>query len=111
MKIITKEIEDAFKKQGDTSEMETADIKIVMKLFNPSGVGTWYIYDKEDNDVFWCYANLNDPEMAECGTVSMDELLSYRGPYGLGIERDINFKPLSKSLAEVIKIVESGGHV
>ena len=41
----------------------------------------------------------------------MNELLSYRGPFGIGIERDINFEPLSMTLAEVMKIVKGGGHV
>jgi len=33
MKIITKAIEKAFEKQGDTSQKSMSEIKIVMKLF------------------------------------------------------------------------------
>jgi hypothetical protein len=111
MKILTQEILNAFAKQGNTSEKSAKDIKIVLKLFNPTGAGTWYIYEKEDDDIYWCFANLGDPECAECGTVSMSELMAFRGRFGLGIERDMHFKPLSISLAEVINIIKSGGHV
>ena len=111
MKILTKEVLDAFAKQGRTGNKSAKDIKIVMKLFNPSGAGTWYLYEKEDDDIYWGYVNLGDIDCAECGTVSMNELMAFRGRFGLGIERDMHFKPLSMSLEEVINIVKSGGHV
>ena len=111
MKIITKEIEKAFAKQGHTGNMSAKDIKIVMKLFNPAGAGTWYLYEKEDDDIYWCFANLGDPMCAECGTVSMQELMSLRLPFGLKIERDMHFEPLSISLQDVIDKIKNGGHV
>jgi hypothetical protein len=111
MKILTQEVLNAFAKQGYCGDKQMKDIKIVLKLFNPTGAGTWYIYEKEDDDIYWCFANLEDPEMAEIGTVSMQELMNFRGQFGLGIERDINFKPLSISLEEVWNKVKSGGHV
>jgi hypothetical protein len=111
MKIITKEIEAAFKKQGYTGDKSMKDIKIVLKLFNPTGAGTWYLYEKEDDDIYWGFVNLGDPEMAECGTVSMSELMAFKGRFGLGIERDMSFEPLSISLQEVIDKIEAGGHV
>ena len=111
MKILTSEILKAFAKQGRTGNKSAKDIKIVMKLFNPTGAGTWYLYEKEDEDIYWGFVNLGDPEMSECGTVSMTELMAYRGMFGLGIERDMHFEPLSMSLKEVMDIVQSGGHV
>ena len=111
MKIITKEIEQAFAKQGYTGEKEAKDIKIVMKLFNPTGAGTWYIYEKEDEDIYWAFVTSGHPEYAECGTVSMSELLAFRGKFGLGLERDLHFKPLSITLEEVINKVKSGGRI
>jgi hypothetical protein len=83
----------------------------VMKLFNPTGAGTWYLYEKEDDDIYWAFVNLGDIDNAECGTVSMTELMNFRGRFGLGIERDKFFEPLSMTLEEVRNIVESGGHV
>ena len=111
MKLFTKEILNAFQKQGDTSEMGTDEIKIVAKLFNPCGAGTWYLYEKMDEDIFWCFANLGDSQLAECGTVSLSELMSLRLPFGLKIERDMHFKPLSITLEEVINKIKSGGHI
>jgi len=57
------------------------------------------------------FVNLGDIYCAECGTVSMSELMAFRGMFGLGIERDMHFVPLSISLEEVMNIVHSGGHV
>ena len=111
MKILTQEILDAFKKQGKTGNKSAKDIKIVLKLFSPVGAATWYIYEKETDDIYWAFVNLGDYEMSECGTVSMNELISLRLPLGLHIERDMYFKPLSMSLEEVMNIVKSGGHV
>jgi len=82
-----------------------------MKPFNPTGAGTWYLYEKDGDDIYWGFVNLGDSEMAECGTVSMQELMAYRGRFGLGIERDMSFEPLSMSLKEVIETIKSGGHV
>ena len=111
MKILTKEVLDAFKKQGHTGNKSAKDIKIVLKLFSPVGAATWYIYEKENDDIYWAFVNLGDYEMSECGTVSMSELMNLRLPMGLHVERDMYFKPLSKSLEEVMNIVQSGGHV
>ena len=111
MKILTQEVLNAFAKQGYCGDKQMKDIKIVLKLFNPTGAGTWYIYEKEDDDIYWCFANLGDPEMAELGTISMQELMAFRGKFGLGIERDMSFKPLSMTLEEVWNKVKSGEHV
>jgi hypothetical protein len=111
MKIITKAIEAAFAKQGKTSQKSMSEIKIVMKLFNPIGAGTWYIYEHIEDDIYMCFANLGDPMMAEMGTVSLDELMSLRLPMGLHIERDMHFDPLSRTLKDVYDKIKSGGHV
>jgi len=111
MKIITKPIEKAFAKQGDTSQMLVSKIKIIMKLFNPTGAGTWYIYEKETEDIYWAFVTLGDPQMAECGTVSMNELMNFRGQFGLKIERDMHFDPMSMTLEEVYNKVKEGKHV
>ena len=106
MLLITKEILNAFKKQGDTSQKKPEDIKVICKLFNPVGAGTWWLYEMEDDDIFWCFALLDEPMFAECGTVSLNELKSLRLPFGLSIERDSSFSPGDKTLAEVIAKVK-----
>jgi len=111
MKIITKPIEKAFEKQGDTSQKEMKDIKIIMKLFG-GGAFTWYLYEKLDEDTYMAFVNLGDAQCAECGTVSMSELLALRfPPFRLPIERDMHFEPMSRTLKDVYDTVKSGGHV
>ena len=111
MKILTKEIEKAFKKQGDTSQCSMSEIKIVMKLFG-GGSFTWYLYEHLEGDIYMAFVNLGDSEMAECGTVSLSEIQAIKfPPFGLGVERDMHFKPLSRTLKDVYDTVKSGGHV
>jgi hypothetical protein len=115
MKIITKAIEHAFDKQGSTSNMSMDEIKIVMKLFNPMGAQTWYIYEHLKNghsdDSYMAFVNMGDSEMAEMGLISLNEILELRLPLGLKIERDKHFTPLSKTLRQVYDTVKAGGHV
>lgn len=112
MKILTKAIEAAFAKQGDTSQKETKDIKIVMKLFG-GGALSWYLYEKINEDIYMAFVNtIGDPEMSECGTISLSEIMSVKfPPLNLGIERDMHFEPLSRTLEDVMNTVKSGGHV
>ena len=111
MKIITKAIETAFAKQGDTSQKSMSEIKVVVKLFG-GGAFSWYLYEKIDDDIYMAFVNLGDAEMAECGTVSLSEILSAKfPPFGLGVERDMYFKPLSRTLKDVVDTVQNGGHV
>lgn len=112
-KLMPDEVWDELDRQGDTAEMSPSEIKVICKLFNPSGAGTWYIYDYDRAcpDRLWIFANLGDPEMAECGTVSVNELAEFTGPFGLPIERDIHFVSGSKTLQEVIDTIKSGGYV
>ena len=112
LKFITKEIERAFERQGDTSRKTAEEIKVIAKWFNPTGVGSWYCYeyDKQD-DIMQCFVNLGDPMFAESGAVSVDELQSFRGRLGIGIERD-KFFPIGKyTLAEVRDKIKRGGHL
>jgi len=111
MKIITKAIEKAFEKQGDTSQKSMSEIKIVMKLFG-GGAFSWYLYEKLDDDTYMAFVNLGDSEMAECGAISLSEIMAIKfPPFGLGIERDMYFEPLSMTLKDVYDKIKSGGHV
>ena len=61
----------------------------VVKLFYPAGAATWLLteLDPEDEDVAWGLCDLG-MGCAEFGTVRISELESFRGRFGLGIERD-----------------------
>ena len=110
MKLLTKKILEAFKKQGDTSNMKVKDIKIIVKFFG-GGACSWYCYEYHPKDrIYWCFANLGDSQMAECGTLSQDELEAITfPPFGLPVERDMYFG--DHTLQEVIDKVQSGEHI
>ena len=92
------------------------DNKPVVKLFNPCGAGTWLLseFDPEYQDE--CGFGLADLGFGtpELGSICLLRLIEYRGPFGLGIDRDIHFTanyPLSiyvEAARAAEHIVESG---
>ena len=101
-------IRKAFASQGDTSEKGMAEIRIVCKLFNPTGAGTWYLYEKLDEFLYMAFVELGDPRFAEIGTVDIRELAGFIGQFGLPIERDLHFETLHHTLLEVRNKVRCG---
>lgn len=94
MLLLTKEIRKKLPVLGETDD-QTDPIAIV-KFFNPCGIGTWWAVEFDpETRIFFGKADLGFPEL---GSFSLDELLNYKGPLGLGIERDLFFtpKPLSQ---------------
>jgi len=71
----------------------------VLKLFNPTGPGTWLVteIDPEGDTMFGlCDLDMGCPEL---GSVSLREITSVKLPFGLSIERDVSFQgrvPLSR---------------
>ena len=95
MMILTKAIKE--KLIANHKEQDgTKSFKAVLKLFNPTGIGTWYLSElNPDNNNAFGLCCLTEEEF---GYVNLDELLSFKGQFGLGIERDRHFK--SKTLEE-----------
>ncbi len=89
MKLLTEEIEKRFAEVGHQEDVE--DPIVVAKFFNPTGAGTWFAteYDPEER-IFFGYVSLFNDHNNEFGTFSLDELESYRGQFGLVIERDMH---------------------
>jgi hypothetical protein len=110
MKLLTKELEDKFKKIGNTGDKKIEEITVIAKFFNPVGAGRWYLYEYDpEYKEFYAFVNLGDPQMAELGPVSLTELENLTLPLGMKIERDKHFKPMP--LQEVMDKVKAGGHV
>lgn len=89
MKLMTKEV---LKRLPPLYSQEKVEDPIAqVKFFNPTGAGTWYLteYDPEEKLGF----GLCVIQEAELGYVSIEELEQFRGRFGLGIERDIHWKP------------------
>ena len=91
MKLLTKKItEQAQKQYKKANNMD--DQVIVAKFFNPMGSWTWYLMNlHEDKDYAW---GIVDGNAVEMGSWLMSELQNYKDQFGLGIERDIYFKPV-----------------
>lgn len=102
MKLMIRELERRFAKVG--SQEHVADPIVIAEFFNPTGLGTWLAaeYDPETWEIFG-YASIFGDHNHEWGYTSLDELEAYRGQFGLGIERDLNWdeKPMSAALREL----------
>ena len=86
MKLLTKELLEMFEKTG---HQEGKEAKIIAKFFDPTGSWTWYAteYDPEEKMFFGLVKGFED----ELGYFSLEELESVKGPFGLGIERDLYY--------------------
>jgi len=89
MKLLTKEILKQLPQLGETDNQ--IDPVAVVRFFNPCGIGTWWACEFDpETGIFFGKADLGFPEL---GSFSLQELESYVGPLGLGIERDLYFTP------------------
>lgn len=90
MKLITKEIEKKFEEFPLYSQDgKGLNAEVLVKFFNPTGVGTWYITEAnklEDGDYeMFGYCHLGDDENAEFGYICLSDL------EGINFERDMHF--------------------
>lgn len=90
MKLITKEIENKIAKYPLYSQDgKGLKAKVIAKFFNPCGRGTWIATEGEKQPdgtyLFFGYACIYEWEW---GYFTQKELEEYRGPLGVGIERD-----------------------
>lgn len=76
-----------------------ADPVCKVRLFNPTGVGTWWIasYDPETGNAYGV-AHIHE---REAGYFHMPELVNFRGRMGLPIERTTGWSP--KPMSEILK--------
>jgi hypothetical protein len=122
VKLMTKEIENLFKKLGRQEKLD--DPIVVAKFFNPTGAGTWYateliyLIKRTDEDgepetleveaskidqfkdyeivdmLFFGYVSIFGDHNDEWGYFRLSELESVKcPPFGMGIERDLYFDP------------------
>jgi hypothetical protein len=96
MKLLTQELVDRFQQIG--RQEDKSDPIIIAKFFNPTGAGTWYATEYNPSDkTFFGYVSIFGDWNDEWGYFSLTELESLKGPYGLGIERDIYFRETPSS--------------
>jgi len=94
MKLFTKAIDSQlFAQYSKGNDLQNQ--KVVAKIFNPYGRGTWYIInsDPNDPDYLWAIVDLFEVEV---GSVSRKELETIKvPPFRLNLERDIYFTPVN----------------
>lgn len=77
------------------SQAANDDPIVHLKLFDPCGRWTYYAteYDPEERKLYgYCISALG-PDCDEWGYTSLEEIEGVRNAYGLGIERDLWFRP------------------
>ena len=89
--------------ENETNNVD--DAKVVVKLFNPEGAGTWFLHKLTDDGIAYGLCHIMEPEY---GAVSMRELRDYIGRMGLGIERDIYFPENKYTISEIEAKLEQG---
>jgi len=98
MNIKPAELLDVLPAIGST-DGQGSDAVALVKLFTPWGSWSWYLTDaaRKGDDVLMF--GLVDGHVKELGYVSLNELMSVRGPMGLPIERDLYWSP--KKLGDI----------
>lgn len=92
MKLLTKELIKQFEKVG--IQEGTSDPLVIAKFFNPTGAGSWYATEYHPkSQEFFGFVSIFGDHNDEWGYFSLVELESYKGRFGLGIERDLYFEP------------------
>ena len=76
-----------------STDGQGADAIALIKLFTPWSSWSWYLTEasRQGDDVLMF--GLVDGHVKELGYVSLNELISVRGPMGLPIERDLYWSP------------------
>ena len=106
MKLLTKEILQKFEKQGSVNDVPDTDAKVICKFFTPDANATWYAleYDPRSEE-FFGFADLGNPDFAEFGYFTLEQLESVKGKLGLPVERDMHFEDMTvKQLKEKYNI-------
>ena len=92
MELIPQDLLKTIPKLYETEEQNNPIVYI--KLFLDSW--TWYITELSiDGDIGFAY--VVSPFGAELGYFSLEEIKEIRGSLGLGVERDLSFKPVKLS--------------
>ena len=101
MKLMTKEIEKRLEKYPLYAQDGKEEKTVVCKFFHPWGGYTWYVLEGEKQaDGDWLFYGYVEGQFGEYGYFTLSELTSIRF-MGLGVERDMYFKPCK--LSEVIR--------
>lgn len=112
MKLMTKAIEKTLPKLYSMEKVKDEEKVAVLKFFDPCGRFTLYVVEGEREKTFdhhneavegedfrffgYCVSPLG-PDCDEWGYMNLSEIASVHNRLGLGIERDLYFKPAKVS--------------
>ena len=102
MKLMTKEIEKRTPALYATDNVLVKDKVATARFFNPVGAGTWYMLELDPKSgTAFGLCHICEWEL---GYFDINELQTIKLSFGLGIERDICFKPAK--LGEIGEVAE-----
>lgn len=107
MKLMNKGLEKEFEKYPlGSQDGLLGDAKVIVKYFNPVGIGTWLItegnkLENGDYELFG-YCHLGDNQNAEFGYVNLSQLENLQLPFGMKVERDL-YLPKNCNLSEAME--------
>lgn len=94
MKLLTKALRKQIPPLYSTEDVPLGEKVAVAKFFDPCGSYTLYIIElseEEDDTLLWgLTTGLYEDEF---GYTSLNEISTYKGKFGLGIERDLHWTP------------------
>jgi len=106
MMLMTKAIKAKARKQYPRGpDMEQ---NVVAKFFDPCGKWTWYLMNQDPKDTNYLWGIVKG-DAIETGSFALKDLTSYKGRWGLGIERDRYFRP--QPAKEILELLNAGKHV
>ncbi len=85
---------------------DAKDFSPVVKFFNPTGVGTWYISELSPDNIGFGICHLFEYELSY---VSLDELNTLK--LRLPMEKDRHFFPNKRSLKQCYALLKDGYHL
>ena len=107
MKLLTKALRERLLKNGRNRDQDHAP---PLKVFNPTGAATWLFSELDENgDTLFGLADLGlgTPEL---GYSRLCQLAAVRVRFGLGLERDLHFKPRF-ALSVYADAARAAGHI
>jgi hypothetical protein len=108
MTLMNDEMIEALPSLYSTEKQPEGQRMIQFKYFDPCGSWTWYAmeFDPDTNRFF----GLVDGNSLEYGYFSLDELMQYEGPLGIGIELDLHYTPITARKQHEKCLKARGGH-
>lgn len=107
MILFTKEIEKKLKAQYPKGNNLSTQ-NVICKIFNPIGAYTAYIMNQDPRHPDYLWGIFHGNEITT-GSILKSELTEYKGLLGIGLERDLYFKP--RKAIDVWNALQKGEHI